>query len=301
VIRLSKSGIEYLDYVWNFYSGCLNWKNGVCPLGNDCWAKKITKRFPAHYPNGFEPTYYPEAFLSPLSLKMPSIIGCAFMGDQFGDWVDPEKKIEALMPSGRASVSMSLKGWIYTTIQQCPQHTFLFLTKCPQNYNRWSPFPDNAWPGVTVTSDGAMTMALQCLSQIEAKVKYLSLEPLLGFISMKSHDLRGIADWLIIGACTGNYEEMLHLSNRAYDRIKIYGNRWTLQPKIEWVKELVEAANKAGIKVFLKDNLQPILPEEIPFYDVCDEDPMMTPRLRQEMPNDDTASIQPIEIKELGG
>jgi hypothetical protein len=76
-LRLSKSGIEYLTHCWNFYSGCYNWKNGVCPV-EKCWAKGITERFPGHYPNGFEPTIYPEAFLSPLHLKKPSIIGCAF-------------------------------------------------------------------------------------------------------------------------------------------------------------------------------------------------------------------------------
>ena len=30
-------------------------------------------------------------------------------------------------------------------------------------------------------------------------------------------------------------------------------------PKIEWVKEIVEACDKAGIPVFLKDNLKPLI------------------------------------------
>ena len=30
-------------------------------------------------------------------------------------------------------------------------------------------------------------------------------------------------------------------------------------PQIEWVKEIVEAAGKAGIPVFLKDNLKPLI------------------------------------------
>jgi len=34
-------------------------------------------------------------------------------------------------------------------------------------------------------------------------------------------------------------------------------------PKIEWIKEIVEAADKAGIPVFLKDNLRPLfIPED---------------------------------------
>lgn len=43
--------------------------------------------------------------------------------------------------------------------------------------------------------------------------------------------------WLIIGAQT----------------------RPTVFPKIEWVKEIVMASDQAGIPVFLKDNLKPLL------------------------------------------
>jgi len=42
--------------------------------------------------------------------------------------------------------------------------------------------------------------------------------------------------------------------------------------------------DNAGIPIFLKNNLKTLLPEEIPFYDVIDEDPMLTPRLIQEFP-----------------
>jgi hypothetical protein len=49
-------------------------------------------------------------------------------------------------------------------------------------------------------------------------------------------------------------------------------------PKIEWVQEIVEAADKAGIPVFLKDNLRP-LGELIAQF--CSKDKW---ELRQEMP-----------------
>jgi len=111
--RLSRSGIEYLDYVWNFESGCTN----GCPY---CYARKIVHRFPDHYPTRFEPTIYPEALLSPLYIKKPSIIGCCYMGDLFDDAIDPGQKIDRLLPSGVGTMSISLKGWIYTTISSVP-------------------------------------------------------------------------------------------------------------------------------------------------------------------------------------
>lgn len=45
----------------------------------------------------------------------------------------------------------------------------------------------------------------------------------------------------------------------------------TVYPKIEWVQETTEAADKAGVPVFHKDNLKPIFP-------------VPTSTLRQELP-----------------
>lgn len=260
--RLSESGIEYLDYVWNFYSGCLNWRNGICPVEN-CWAKSITERFKHHYPNSFDPTYYPEAFLSPLYLKKPSIIGVAFMGDLFGDWVDPDKKRHSIMPSGKASISMSLKGWVFTTIRQCPQHTFLFLTKCPQNLPKWGTFPDNCWAGVTVTNWVMLPEALYHLSKIKASVRYISFEPLLEFIPVDGLNLvKHNINWVIIGAQTKPYSP----------------------PQVEWVREVVEACDEARIPVFLKDNLMPLFKgtKMLPYWAL---DKTQQSNYRQEMPN----------------
>lgn len=268
--RLSKSGIEYLDFAWNFYSGCENSERGICPLDKNCWAFKRTQRFKHHYPNGFESTFYPEAFLSPLHLKKPSIIGVAFMGDLFGDWVDPNKKFHSVMPSGKASLSMSLKGWIFTTIEQCPQHTFLFLTKCPWNLPKWGKFPDNCWVGVTATDVLTFSTAMVCLGDIKARVKYLSIEPLLAWGDypadveaieqwVKGFKLYGIG-WVIIGTMTCGGDGLAKLSS-LYPQLTPmpYGNRYMLQPKISWVEELVRACDKAGVKVFQKNNLRPLL------------------------------------------
>ncbi|KKM07013.1 hypothetical protein LCGC14_1738160, partial [marine sediment metagenome] len=168
-------------------------------------------------------------------------------------------------PSEQFSVSMSLKGWIETTIKECPQHKFLFLTKQPQNLAKWSPFPDNCWVGVSATNNHQAAAAYAWLDRIEAKVKYVSLEPLLSWESDNAANSvmawqPNIVDWLILGAQT----------------------KPTVMPKVEWVREIVEAADKTGIPVFLKDSLQALWKDD-PFYpewamgkdDFC---------LRQEMP-----------------
>lgn len=248
--RLSKSGIDYLTHCWNFYSGCLNKKLGVCQVEN-CWAESITKRMSHNYPNGFEPTFYPEAVLSPMSLRKPAIIGCAFMGDLFLDCIDPNMKVPValygelpdhrfidLLKIGINPIpGFPLKEAIYSTIRCCSQHTFLFKTKCPWNLVKWSPFPDNCWPGVTATDTRMALEACLYLGDIEAKVRYLSLEPMLHSINIPPEHLKVCKIGLvIIGAQTNPYRP----------------------PTIEAVEGIVGACGKAGTKVFLKDNLWPL-------------------------------------------
>jgi len=204
--RLSKSGIEYLDYQWGIFSGCRNWKNGICLVEN-CWAKSFAQRFPGIYPNGFEPTFpngfeptfYPEAIDSPKNLKMTSTIGVGWVGDVIG-----------------YCRAVSERSLIYQTIMQCPQHQFLFLTKNPEMLIEWSPFPDNCWVGVTATEPVYFDKAVSYLGDVEAKVKFISFEPLLKHCWVKDtgrgNPLDGIS-WVIISAQTKPYKP----------------------PKIEWV------------------------------------------------------------------
>ncbi|KKN56893.1 hypothetical protein LCGC14_0567460 [marine sediment metagenome] len=233
--RLSKSAIEYLDYVWNFESGCTK----GCHF---CYAAKIAKRFPGHYPNGFEPTLYPEAFTSPWHLRKPSIIGVGYMGDLFDDAIDPE----GLVTWGdRVYEKAPLRQRIFWTIQQAPQHRFLFLTKQPQNLARWSPFPDNCWVGVSATDMRMLADACYELKRVEARVKYISLEPFLDYsrtTDLLAWNLRtalveaGI-NWLVIGGRSG--------ADRFY-------------PPDEWIDEIESAADGAGIPVFEKNNLRKV-------------------------------------------
>ena len=232
LIRLSPTGIEYGDYAWNFASGCGNNVDGKCKGGGfNCWAYSITQRFTAHYPNGFNPTIYPEALLSPLYLKKPSRILCAFMGDLFWDCpeFDPDRPIIV-----NGHVPATLKTVLYHVIQARPEHTFLFLTKQPQNLPAWSPFPSNCWVGVTATDREMFEKAIYYLAEVAAWVKYISIEPLLGqILKHNERPFWGGIDQVIIGAQTKPYRP----------------------PAISDVKKIVEACDKAGVKVFIKNNL----------------------------------------------
>ncbi len=244
--RLSPTGIEYGDYAWNFASGCGNNSEGRCNSGGfNCWAYPITQRFTDRYPNGFNPTIYPEALLSPLYLKKPSRILCAFMGDLF--WDCPEFDPNRIIPTGRYDgnnpCAVILREEIWSVINQCPQHTFLFLTKQPQNLIKWSPFPDNCQVGVTITHSDSFLSSIKYLYDVEATTKFISFEPFLwwsGYFSVQTlaDTLRNYGiKWVIIGSQTKPYKP----------------------PEISWVREIVEACDKAGVKVYLKNNLTGII------------------------------------------
>ena len=182
---------------------------------------------------------------------------------------------------------------VFDAIERHPHDRFYLLTKQPQNLIKWSPFPENCWVGVTVCNADMFLPATDALDSIEATKKYISFEPLLEnpaeFCEQWSEDLNATIDWLIIGACTGTHEELWKLCKRYPDlTIRLFGNKWTAQPKIEWLQEIVEAADKAGLPVFLKDNLKPLL---IAHPDCWDDIPQgdhpnceSIAMLRQEMP-----------------
>jgi protein gp37 len=264
-------------YTWNPVTGCLNHANGMCKGGGfPCYAYRLAngrlrERYLANdnVPDGkdweavknpFYPRFWPER-LTPIYDPSPRDQDRHFYQNR------KDKGIFVCDMSDLFGIGIP-EHWTYKVLEaiRCnSRDRFYLLTKQPQNLIKFSPFPDNCWVGVTVTSNGAMTLAMTRLSQVQAKVKFISFEPLLGSIGMNDHmSMKGIVDWVIIGSITGALED-IKKAIMVHPQLKLmpYGKRWTLQPRIEWVREIVEAADKAGIPVFLKDNLRPYLKEKL--------------------------------------
>ena len=185
--------------------------------------------------------------------KAPKRVFLCSTNDYWGDWI-PDEWREAVREK----------------TQEYPQCIFQVLTKQPQNLAKGSPYPPNWWVGVTATDSYDFINRIGYLGMTKAKVKYMSFEPLLAwdaFITPLFQKYVDMLDWLIIGRLTG------------------YGH--TYDPEISSVEEIVRAADKAGVKVFLKDNLKPLLDSEgCPQW--AFEKPLsweIHRRLRQELPN----------------
>jgi len=241
---VNKTKIEWVKnpdgsqgYNWNPITGCLN----GCEY---CYARKLAngrlfKRYTANnnyapvFSDGkgiatdlvdtfdpFYPRFWPKRIPTYFQGKPRGVFVCD-MSDLFGAGIPEEWTREVL-----GTIKRSPNGW-----------RFYLLTKQPQNLIKFSPFPDNCFVGVSATNWLMFSDALGHLATIEAKVKYISFEPLLGEIKLDMLQemlLPQVLDWVIIGAQTNPYRP----------------------PKIEWVTEIIRACDKAGIPVFIKDNLR---------------------------------------------
>ena len=313
---MNKTSIEWVrnpdgsqGYTWNPITGCLNHDNGLCKGGGfPCYAYKLANgrvkplylanhNIPPAVPSEpfmvnegmihtspiyssvaqvdpFYPRFWEERLYHAWDGKPKGIFVCD-MGDLFGIGIPEE--------------------WTNKVLNLCrlhEQNRYYLLTKQPQNLIKFSPFPDNCWVGVTATKFEAVIEATKWLHGVEASVKYLSLEPLLDWQTYNEKDLpwrlwkhAGI-NQLIIGACTGTLTDIVRLCDKYPDLAGVrYGNKWTAQPSIEWVKEIVEAADKTGIPVFLKDNLEPLLDSALTIREREELRIGLPGNIRQELPD----------------
>lgn len=207
--------IEWAKWSWNPITGCLH----NCPY---CYARDIANRF---YPEKFEPTFRPERLTAPVNTRVPAeaetdlgwrnVFTCS-MADLFGKWV-PEEWIRAVL------------GQVGTN----PQWNFLFLTKFPIRLAEFD-FPDNAWVGTTVDCQARVANAEKAFRRVNAKVKWLSVEPMLEPLHFT--DI-GAFQWVVIGGASGSTQTP----------------EW--RPPRDWSDDLRRDAEDAGCMVYEKTNL----------------------------------------------
>lgn len=147
----------------------------------NCYMFRDQKRF------GHDPTVLRRSkttFYDPLKWKEPRRIFVCSWSDFFWDQVPIAWVTDAL-----------------STMYNAPQHTFMLLTKRPENilsviHRDGFNFLPNVWIGVSVENQNHINR-LGELYDIPATVKFLSAEPLLGPLDLSEH--MGFVDWVITG------------------------------------------------------------------------------------------------------
>lgn len=173
----TQSSIEWTDTTWNPVVGCTK----VSPGCDRCYAERVTQRFPASFPNGFDLTLREDAIGAPLSWRKPRRVFVNSMSDLF-----------------HADVPEAFVARVFEVMAACPQHQFQVLTKRAERLARVAPrlaWAPNIWMGVSIESDGYAWRA-DFLRRVPAEVRFVSAEPLLG--ALEALALDGI-HWLIAG------------------------------------------------------------------------------------------------------
>ena len=182
---MAQSTIEWTDSTWNPVTGCTK----ISPGCKHCYAEVMARRLKAmgqaNYRNGFELTLHEHMLERPLDWKKPQTIFVNSMSDLFHE-----------------RVPLEFVQRVFDVMQRAKWHQFQVLTKRAERLEEVSlelPWPPNVWMGVSVESE-RYVYRIDHLRRTRARVKFLSLEPLLG--PLCKLDLTAI-DWVIVGGESG--------------------------------------------------------------------------------------------------
>lgn len=203
------SSIEWTHHTFNPWWGCTKVSAACEHCYAETWAKRVGQGvWGAKAPRRF---FTDKHWAEPLRWNKEAIaagerrrVFCASMADVF------EKRAE-------------LNEWrerLWELIQATPMLDWLLLTKRPQQIQNMVPWsddwPENIWLGTTVEDQKHAKLRLPHLLKHQAKVRFLSCEPLLGPIDLKpwmkvnkKAGLHGI-DWIIAGGESGPGARPMH-------------------------------------------------------------------------------------------
>jgi protein gp37 len=208
------SAIQWTNSTWNVITGC----DKVSPGCKNCYAERLATRLQKmgveKYSNGFELKIHRDVMHYPFKLKKPKMIFVNSMSDLFHE-----------------KLSFNFIKKIFDIMEKANWHKYQILTKRSKRLEEfgkyYGKFPDNVWIGVSVENE-LYKKRIEDLKTINAKIHFLSLEPLLG--PLGNMDLDDI-EWVIAGGESGpNFREC----------------------KIEWLREIRDQCVMQHVSFFFK-------------------------------------------------
>ena len=183
---MANSSIEWTELTWNPTTGCTKISAG-CKY---CYAEVMTRRLKAmgqeKYSAGFkEVRVHPETLNIPYTWKKPKVVFVNSMSDLF-----------------HKNVPLDFIKDVFKVMNENEEHIFQVLTKRSERLlelNSELNWTDNIWMGVSVENE-LVENRIDDLRKTDAKIKFLSLEPLIG--RLQNLNLENI-DWVIVGGESG--------------------------------------------------------------------------------------------------
>lgn len=211
---MANSSIEWTEMTWNPTTGCTKVSAG-CKF---CYAEIMTRRLKAmgqeKYKDGFKIVKeHPETLKIPYEWKSPKIVFVNSMSDLF-----------------HKDISVEFIKQVFQVMNENPQHVFQVLTKRAERLfelNSQLKWTHNIWMGVSVENEKVVER-IDLLRKTKAKIKFLSLEPLIG--PLPNLKLKNI-DWVIVGGESGHSPRIM-------------------EP--DWVLDIQNQCEKADVAFFFK-------------------------------------------------
>lgn len=259
------TSIEWCDHSWSPWRGCTK----VSPGCANCYAEDLSKRFGISWgewgkgkqrvisKNWREPTRWnifppPDHVLNKDGQRVLTSARKPTVFPSLCDWLDDEVPIEWFVR-------------FLGIIKDTPNLDWLLLTKRPENFRSrieaamepagWigrSKFcadwvngtpPPNVWIGTSVEDQLRANERIPELLRIPAKLRFLSVEPLLGPIEFS--DVTGRSDWL---------QELGRKALSGIDWVIIGGESGpkSRRSNVEWIRSIVRQCKTAGVRCFVK-------------------------------------------------
>ncbi len=184
---MANSSIEWTEMTWNPTTGCTKISAG-CKF---CYAEVMTRRLKGmgqeKYRYGFKIVKpHRESLKVPYTWKGSKVVFVNSMSDLF-----------------HTAIPLSFIKEVFEVMNDNPQHVFQVLTKRADRLlevHKELKWTHNIWMGVSV-EDEKVKDRIGFLRKTKAKVKFLSLEPLIG--PLTNLNLKKI-DWVIVGGESGH-------------------------------------------------------------------------------------------------
>lgn len=189
--------IAWTDHTFNPWWGCAR----VSPACRFCYADSLAKRYGHEIwrRNGDRRILSEQNWRKPLKWNrdaeaagVPAKVFCASMADVFEDHpqlVEPRERL-------------------WGVIEATPWLRWQLLTKRPENVASMAPWGENwpahVWLGTSVENQRWANARVPVIRKVPAKVRFLSAEPLLGYVDILEHLASGDIHQVIVGGESGN-------------------------------------------------------------------------------------------------
>lgn len=210
---MAQSSIEWTEMTWNPTTGCTKISSG-CKF---CYAEVMSKRLRAmginKYKDGFKVRTHEDQLKIPYSWKSSKVVFVNSMSDLFHE-----------------DIPLDFIKKVFKVMNENPNHVFQVLTKRAERLwevNKELNWSHNIWMGVSVENEKAVNR-IDFLRKTKARVKFLSLEPLIG--PLPKLNLKKM-DWVIVGGESGHKPRPM--------------NEY-------WVLDIQEQCEKANVAFFFK-------------------------------------------------